>query len=200
MAIIDQMMARHYFGSTNPLGRHVTFDGDDKPYEIVGVVGDAMYGDMRETPRTIYFHAFQNWRGWSQFALRTSTDPAAVAPEVRRTVRELLKTIAIVRVSTLEEQIDASMVPERLIAAVSGFFGVMGSVLAAIGLYGLLAFTVKRRINEIGVLMALGATRGAVVRMVLGDALGMAGAGLAMVCPSRFGVKAWPQLWSRTSR
>jgi ABC-type antimicrobial peptide transport system permease subunit len=106
-----------------------------------------------------------------------------VIPAVRRTVGESLKTVPVLRVTTLSDQVDASIVPERLIALLSGMFGALGSVLAAIGLYGLLAYTVARRVNEIGIRMALGATRSDVTRMVLGDALGMVCAGLAIGAP-----------------
>ena len=94
------------------------------------------------------------------------------------------------QVTTLEEQVDASIVPERLIATLSGVSGALGALLAAVGLYGLLAYTVTRRTGEIGVRMALGTTRGDIVRMVLGDATGMAGAGLAAGVPVA--------LWGRT--
>ena len=98
-------------------------------------------------------------------------------------VSEVLKTVPVARVTTLAEQVDASIVPERLIATLSGLFGALGSVLTAVGIYGLLAYTVARRINEIGIRMALGATRSDVIRMVLGDALGMVCAGLAIGAP-----------------
>jgi len=184
VAIVNQTMARYYFAGGSPIGKHFTFDGEDRPYEIVGMVGDAKYYEMREaTPRTIYFNAFQEGRPASSFVLRTSIEPQAVAGAVRRTVRGLLKTVPVVKVTTLSEQVDATIVPERLIATLSGLAGALGALLAAIGLYGLLAYTVARRINEIGVRMALGATRGDVLRMVLGDALAMAGAGLATGVP-----------------
>jgi predicted permease len=187
VAIVNQTMARYYFAHGNPLGKHFTFDGDDRPYEIVGMVGDAKYYEMREaTRRTIYFNAFQEGRPPSEFVLRTSLEPAAVAGAVRRTVRDLLKTVPVVKVTTLSDQVDASIVPERLVATLSGLFGALGSVLAAIGLYGLLAYTVARRIHEIGIRMALGATPGDVTRMVLLDALGMVAAGLAMGAPLAF--------------
>jgi putative ABC transport system permease protein len=199
VAIINQLMARYYFHDRSPLGMHVSFDhngdGDDRSYEIVGVAGDAKYQEIREkTWRTIYLDAFQADRVGSQFCLRTSASPTAVIPAVRRTVRELLKTVPVLRVTTLADQVDASIVPERLIALLSGMFGALGSVLAAIGLYGLLAYTVARRVNEIGIRMALGATRGDVTRMVLGDALGMVCAGLAIGAPVAYRANASPRI------
>jgi len=181
VAIVNRTMARFCFGSGNPIGRYVTFDGGTMPYEIVGVVGDAKYYEIREAAlRTIYLDTFQFARPESAFALRTSVEPQAVAAAVRRTVRELLKDVPMVRATTLAGQVDATIVPERLIATLSGVFGALGSLLAAIGIYGLLAYTVARRTSEIGIRMALGATRGAVSRMVLGEALGMSSAGLGI--------------------
>jgi putative ABC transport system permease protein len=142
---------------------------------------------MREaTYRTIYLNTFQEPSVDSRFALRTSIDPEVVTPDVRRTVRELLKTVSVKSVTTLTDQVDASIVPERLIATLSLWFGALGALLAAIGLYGLLAYTVARRINEIGIRMALGATRSDATRMVLGDALGMVCMGLAVGAPIAF--------------
>lgn len=184
VAILNEAMARYYFGGNNPIGRYVTFDDDAKPYEIVGVAGDAKYYEIREPAlRTIYLNTFQFPRPESTFALRTSVDPQAVAPAARRTVRELLKDVPVVRVTTLVDQVNATIIPERLIAMLSGFFGALGSLLAAIGMYGLLAYTVTRRINEIGIRMALGATQAAISRMVLGEALGMTCGGLLIGVP-----------------
>ena len=184
VTIINHLMARYYFGDASPVGRRITLDGDEKPYEVVGVVGDAKYLDIRETPaRTMYFNTFQERWLASQFALRTRVDPAAVTGEVRRAVREVLKSVPVTRVITLADQVDASIVPERLIATLSGLFGALGSLLAAIGLSGLLAYTVAQRTNEIGIRMALGATRGAMSRMVLLDALQMSFWGLMIGMP-----------------
>jgi putative ABC transport system permease protein len=181
VAIVNQAMARYYFAGANPLGKHFTFDGDTQVYEIVGMAGDAKYYEIREDAwRTIYLNTFQFPQPASGFALRTSIDPEAVAPMVRRTVRDMLKTVAVLRISTLTDQVDASIVPERLIATLSGLFGALGSLLVAIGIYGLLAYTVARRIHEIGIRMALGATRRTVSRMVLGEALAMCCGGLGI--------------------
>jgi len=184
VAIVNQTLVRYFFGNGNPIGRHITFDGDDQPFEIVGVVGNMKSTDTREPAlRFVYFNMFQSGRNFSHFALRTAVDPAAVAGEVRHMVRSSLQTVPVVDVKTLAEQVDASIVPERLMAMLSGLFGALGAVLAAIGLYGLLSYTVARRTNEIGIRMALGATESAMSRMVLGDALRMVCAGLAIGAP-----------------
>ncbi|HKE84694.1 MAG TPA: ABC transporter permease [Vicinamibacterales bacterium] len=185
VAIVNQSFARHYFGSSNPIGRHFSFDGQDRSYEIVGVVGDAKYLDLYETPpRTIYLNVFQEGRGSaSHFALRTDVAPTAVVANVRRAVNEVVPDVNVGRVTTLTDQLDASIVVERLIALLSTAFGVVGAVLAAIGLYGLLAYTVSRRTTEIGVRMALGATRSEITSMVVKSALGLVIAGLLIGAP-----------------
>jgi ABC-type antimicrobial peptide transport system permease subunit len=118
----------------------------------------------------------------NSFALRTNGDPATIADAVRRTAAAVLKNVPI-EITTMDAKMDASIIPERLIATLSGLFGALGSLLAAIGVYGLLAYTVARRINEIGIRMALGATRQNVVRMVVGDALRMVCAGVIVGVP-----------------
>jgi len=184
VAIVNQAMVRHYFGDGDPLGKHVKFDGDPKPYEIVGVVGDAKYIDPRETPgRIIYFNAFQEGRLFSRFSMRTRGAPAAVAGDFRRIATGVLKNAAVERITTLEDQVDANLVPERLIVTLSGLFGALGALLAAIGTYGLLAYSVARRSNEIGIRMALGATRRGIARMVLGESLGTTCTGLVIGAP-----------------
>ena len=184
MTIINRAMARYYFGSADAVGKHITLAGDNKPYEIVGVAGDARYLDIRENPaRTMYLNMFQEGRLFSQFELRTMVDPASVTREVRRAVSEVLKTVPVARLMTLADQVDASIVPERLMATLSALFGALGSLLAAIGLYGLLAYTVAQRTNEIGIRVALGATRSDMARMVLTEALLMSSGGLVIGVP-----------------
>ena len=190
VAIINQTMARDYFGRNSPIGSYVTLDhvtsraNETPTYEIVGVVGDAKYNDLQQpTPRTIYLHAGQENRIVSQLTLRSSIDPDSVAGVVRQSVASVLKTVPVVRVRTMTDQIDASIVPERLTATLSTWFGALGALLAAVGLYGLLAYTVTRRTNEIGVRMALGASTGNVMRMVLAEALGIVVAGLVIGAP-----------------
>lgn len=183
--IVNQALARHYFADRDPVGRHVWLENERDPYEVVGVAGDAKYQDIRLVPPpTVYVFAPMS-RGSTQLSLRADHDPLAVAAEARRLVNEVLGPDSVRRVMTLADQVDAAIVPERLMALLAGFFGVIGALLAAIGLYGLLAFTVARRTKEIGIRMALGATRAAVMRMVLMDALGLVATGfVAGVVPA----------------
>jgi predicted permease len=185
VAIVNQAMARHYFGTGDPIGRRFTFDGQTRSYEIVGVVADAKYLNLYETPpRMVYLNVFQDGRGTSSdFALRTDVAPTAVVADVRRIVGLVVPNVSIRKVTTLSEQVDASIVVERLIALLSGAFGAVGALLAAIGVYGLLAYTVSRRTTEMGVRMALGATRGAITSMVLTNALSLVVAGLVIGAP-----------------
>ena len=135
--------------------------GSGIAFEIVGVVGDAKYATLHEPPpRTAYLNVFQDGRGrFSKFALRTSAPPIGIAGEVRRVVSEVLKTVTISRVATLSDQVDASLESEWLMARLSGTVGPAGAFLAALGIYGLMAFTMARRTGEIALRMALGATR-----------------------------------------
>ncbi|MEZ5289095.1 MAG: FtsX-like permease family protein [Vicinamibacterales bacterium] len=195
VAIVNQAMARHYFPDRSPIGGRVQLVGPsnsgvagapaDRVYEVVGVVADARYLDLRDPPPpTIYLNAFQVPRmSAHRFALRTAGRPGAVASEVRRIVREELPTIPIAEVTTMDAIVEASIVPERMVAGLSSAFGGLGALLAALGLYGLLAYMVARRTNEIGIRMSLGATRGDIARLVIGGAAGLLCAGAIVGVP-----------------
>ncbi len=197
VAIVNRAMARHYFGDRNPLGGRfqlvwpsnsgITAAPPDQVYEIVGVVADAKYMDLREPPpRTIYFNAFQEPRAFNRLALRTTGHPAAVATDVRRIVQEELKAPAVREMTTMDALVDTWLVQERVIALLSSVFAGLSALLAALGLYGLLAYTVTRRTNEIGIRMALGATTSNIARLVLRGALGLVCTGLVIGVPLAF--------------
>ncbi|HEX3702136.1 MAG TPA: ABC transporter permease [Vicinamibacterales bacterium] len=191
VAIVNQAMARYYFGASSPLGRQFTFEGQARPLEIIGVVGDAKYNDVHDTPpRTVYTNAFQGGNRWT-FVLRTGMPPMSVVPHLRSVIHDTLPNVAIGRITTLAEQVDASILPERLIAMLSALFGVLAAMLVAIGLYGLLAYTVTRRTNEIGVRIAIGATGRDVIQMVLTSALGLVSAGLIVGVPAALWAKSY---------
>jgi predicted permease len=186
LVIVNQAMARQYFAGRDPIGQRLWFDTDRDPYEIVGLAGDAKYSDVRvAAPPTVYIYT-PVFSGSVDVSLRTVVAPAAIAGDARRVLADVFGAGAVRRVTTLAEQVDASIVPERLMAMLSGFFGVVGALLAAIGLYGLLAYTVARRTNEIGIRMALGATRGDVIGMVLKAALSLVLAGVIVGVPAAF--------------
>lgn len=197
IAIINSTLARQYFGDRDPIGKRITLDhvtGAREPstYEIVGVSGDANYRDIRENERRgIFLPAFRDGRVTAgTFVLRTDIDPESVTGEARRIAGEIAPSIPVTSITTLTDQIEATIVTERLLATLSGFFAVLGALLAGIGIYGLLAYTVARRTNEIGIRMALGATRAGVVTMILQEALAIVGAGIAIGIPAA--------LWGRT--
>jgi predicted permease len=195
VAIVSQSMARYYFGDRSPIGQLFSFErqdnrgtAQDQPYQIVGVVGDTKYLNLQEPIwRMVYLNTFQEPRLLShQFSLRTNVRPETVAGEARRAVRDVLPTVAVAKVTTMTDQVDASMIPERLIAMLSVFFGGLGALLAGLGLYGLVAYTVARRTSEIGIRIALGATGRDVMWMVQGSALALVCAGLALGIPLAF--------------
>lgn len=178
VAIVNRTFARYYFADRNPIGKHVSLEHvtgvrEPRTYEIVGVAGDANYYEIREAAkRTIYLPAFHGgFVSAGTFLIATNIDPQGIAGDVSRTIRNMVPTIPVARITTVTDQIDASIVPERLIATLSGFFAALGAILAGIGLYGLLSYTVARRTNEIGIRVALGATAGDVTWLVLRDSL-----------------------------
>ena len=169
VAVINEALARRYFPSETPVGRRVRL-GRDSLLEIVGVVENAKYLSLREPDRpTIYVNALQKiTTGGLTLTVRSAPgtgDPAAV----RRQVQTVASTVPIGRPSILSADIDRSLVNERLMANLLGAFAVLALVLACAGLYGVLGYTVARRTNEIGLRLALGATRGEVLRSVLGQ-------------------------------
>ena len=180
--IINETVAHQYFAGREAIGRHVWLENERDPYEIVGIVGDAKYHEVRDpAPPTVYLFAPMSRE--STLSLRTSVHPTAIAADARRIVNAVFGSDSVRRVTTLAEQVDAAIVPERLMASLAGFFGGAGALLAAIGLYGLLAYTVTRRTREIGIRMALGATRVDVMGMVLRNALWLVVAGLVIGAP-----------------
>jgi predicted permease len=183
--IINETVAHQYFAGRDAIGRQVWLENERDPYEIVGIVGDAKYHEVRDpAPPTVYQFAAMSRE--ATLSLRTSVRPTAIAADARRIVDDVFGSGSVRHVTTLAEQVDAAIVPERLMASLAGFFGAVGALLAAIGLYGLLAYTVTRRTREIGIRMALGATRADVMGMVLRNALWLVAAGLLIGAPLAF--------------
>jgi predicted permease len=178
VAIVNEAMARQYFVGLNPMGARVTMR--DVTYEIVALVADSKYLSLRQTiPPTMYFHWIQQRDDrltaqsarMGQFAVRTAVSPLASAETVRAAIHEVAPSTAITKLWTLDDQVNASIVRDRLLSILSGFFAVVGLLLAALGLYGVMAYTVTRRTSEIGLRMALGASPRQIGRMVVQEAL-----------------------------
>lgn len=188
VAIVNQKFAEHFFPGQSPLGRHVAFGDHPKKLdiEIVGVTSDTLYEGPREgVHRQVflpYLHVVDYPAGITMY-VRTAMPAESMFTALRSKVRELDPELPIFRMKTLERQVDDRLSTERLIAMLSVGFGVLAALLAAIGLYGIVAFTVTRRTNEIGLRVALGASRGQVVWMVLRESLMLLAGGLAIGIP-----------------
>lgn len=189
VGIVNEAFARTYFNGENPMGRSVNVRQSkdlSAPMEIVGYVGDAAYRNLREpVPPTVYVPMAQ--RGNGAFLVRTSGDPRALAPTLRREVSRARSDFRVRTVETQNAFVQWHLVRERLLATLSLFFAVVTLVLAAVGLYGVLNYSVMRQRREIGIRMALGARPAHVLRrltidiggmLCLGSAAGLAG-GLA---------------------
>jgi len=189
VAVVNQTFARKYLREGNPIGQRFSFD-NAKPdeIEIIGLVKDAKYTAQRdEIPATMY-------RSWLQtpgatnvmtFEVRTAGDPKAFVPAIREAVRQVDPNLPLNNIKTQIEQADETLSLERLFAKLMSLFGLLAQQLASIGLYGVMAYSVSRRTHEIGIRMALGANRGAMLKMILkqgmaltliGVVLGLAGA------------------------
>ena len=193
VAIVNESYAKHYFGERSPIGRHIGFGinpGTKTPIEIIGVVKDAKYTGVRDAiPRQVYFAFMQgDYAGNAVMYVRTSNQPDAAFGAIRQLVRQLDTNIPIYNLRTLDHQIDQSLLNDRLTATLSTAFGVLATLLAVIGLYGVMAYTVARRTREIGVRMALGAVPGDVVWLVMREVLVLVGSGILLGLVAAWGL------------
>lgn len=191
-AIVNASLARRLFPSGNAIGRRIRLGTDPKlrALEIVGVVGDANYGNLRASHVPIVFRSWLQGGAYARYPIveiRTSVEPKALGDDVRRTVASLGREY-LLNLRTLDEQMSSSLARERVTAALSSFFAGLAVLMASIGLYGLLASAVARRTREIGVRMALGASRPAVLRMVVREGLVLTLLGVAVGVPCALGV------------
>jgi predicted permease len=185
VAIVNQKFAKRYFGDANPLGRHVGMGidpGTKTDIEIVGVAGDTKYENLREEiPEEMYVPAAQqNFANNETVYVRMAGDPTRAFNLLRTEVRAVDTDTPMYDMRTLADAMETSLLTERLLASLSSVFGSLATLLAALGLYGVMAFMVARRTREIGIRMALGAGQNAVLWMVLRETLTLAGIGVAI--------------------
>jgi predicted permease len=182
VAVINEKLAQHIFGKENPLGRVLRFGRkDSEPMEIVGIVKNGKTSDPKEPTRQFVYGSYSQVKmGLMTFYARTEQNPLGIAQAVRDQVKRQDANLPIFNVKTLDMQIDESLFMDRLVAMLSAAFGTLATLLAAIGLYGVMAFMVVRRTREIGIRMALGADRRNVLGLVMREVLVLAGAGIAI--------------------
>jgi ABC-type antimicrobial peptide transport system permease subunit len=190
VAIVNESFARHFFGNKSAVGRHIgrgTGPGTKIDIEIVGVVADSLYEGPREGVRRQVF--IPNWGdGSTAFYVRVGLGAPAAFAAVKNAARRIDPSMPVYELKTLGGQLDETLLTERLIAMLSAGFGFLATLLATIGLYGVMAFVVARRTKEMGVRIALGAQSGAVLWLVMQEVLVLLAIGLAIGVPAAIGL------------
>ena len=190
--IVNQAFVQKYLGKENPLGKQFGESAGDANgpatpgYEIIGVVRDAKYNSLRRDIQAMMYTPQS--AGGASFEIRTAADPQAILPAIREVVAQVNTNLPLFDVKTESQQIDRLLFQERLVARLSGFFGVLALVLACVGLYGLLSYEVSRRTREIGIRLALGAQPGSVLQLVLRQGIVLAVVGAAVGIGGALGV------------
>lgn len=181
VAVINEALAKKRFPNTDPVGKRFK-TGDDKPVwvQIVGVCADTYYANLRDPAPPQFFMPYvqQPDIGRMTYAIRTQLSPAELVPALRRVVQQTDRDLPLIDVRTQQEQIDATMQTERMFAALTAGFGVLALALACVGIYGIMAYSVANRRNEIGIRLALGAQPGQVRGMILRESTWVAVAGI----------------------
>ena len=179
----NEAMALYFFGASNPIGRKIGTNDDPKAQpdiEIIGVVKDAKYVHLQEAPRRHFFTPMAQQPRLFDMTLhaRTAGDPGKLTELVRTEVKELDANLPLYGTTTLEIQTEESLTQERVVTWLSSAFGLLATLLASVGLYGVVAFAVARRTREIGIRMAMGAQRGDILGTVLQHMFIVVGAGI----------------------
>ena len=183
VAIVNQTFQQKFFPNDEVLGKHITLNYNDRDVEIVGVVADTKYQRQREPNQPLLYTPWQQEPtdiGEMHFALRTTRNPLTLAGEVREVVRELDSNLPVTKISTQSARAQATLGQERLYARLLTFFGVVALLLGAIGLFGVLAYSVSQRTKEIGIRMAFGAKVVQVIRLVVWQGMKLVLLGLAV--------------------
>jgi predicted permease len=188
VVIVNETLARRAFGNEIPIGRRLAFVRSSlPPLEIVGVVGDARAAPREPAGLRLYYPAGQNLRRLARslgLVVRVAGDAASMTATVRRELRRIEPTLPVVQVATIDDQVDAVLFQDRLIADVAIVFGGLGLVLACLGVYSVMSFAVAQRTREIGIRMALGLDQQGVLAMTTRESLVLALAGVGVGAPA----------------
>jgi predicted permease len=172
VAAVSETAARRYWPGENPIGKEIITPRNERVYRIVGVVQDAKAWTIGEEYRPyIYFARAQNPTSSIMMVARGGVPEAQIVGEMRRLVREVDPRLVIMDSKTMTEHLSVMLFAPRMAALLLGVFGILALVLASTGLYGVVAFTVSRRVREVGIRMSLGADSGSVIKMVLKGAM-----------------------------
>ena len=203
VAVVNQTFANTFFPNDTPVGRRFTFD-PTKPdqIEIIGIAKDAKYTRQRdEVPPTVYTSYLQE-RSMNNavFEVRTTGEPTAVLASIRQAVREVEPNLPINNVKTQTEQADETLRMERLFAKLLTMFGLLAQQLAAIGLFGVMAYAVSQRTHEIGIRMALGANRSDVLKMIVKQGMTLALLGVVLGLVGAYVLTRYLESWMNLSK
>jgi predicted permease len=193
VAVVNQTFVDRYLPNQNPLGRHFSLGAPFKApgAEIIGVVADSKYFDLREQAQPMaFFSIWQRPEAGIEIILRTAAAPG-MAVEARQVLQQASSNLPILGISTLNAQIEESLDQQKLLTALCSIFGLLALILASVGIYGTLAYSVAGRTTEIGIRMAIGAQKHQVVWMVLRDSLVVIALGLVVGLPLALGTTRW---------
>ena len=183
VAVVNQAAARRFWQGSNPIGRRILFTGAPTPVTVVGVTGDVRQSDLATAPRSeVFLSALQPGPDWNGFALvvQASGDPMSLVPDVRGALRAVNPDVAISRIATVEEVVAGRLAQPRIYTMLLGVFAVVALSLAAVGLYGVIAYSVTQRTRELGIRLALGSTPAALAGSVLRDGTTLTAVGVAI--------------------
>jgi len=198
VGVINETFARKYFSKSNPIGQRVVVRDSSGYFDfvIVGVAADSKHGSVRERPFSRFYAPYFNPKGdaWptrATFVVRTFGDPAGVSSSIRAAVKDVAANLPPVTTVTMDQQLEDSLATDRMVTELSGAFGALAVILVCIGLYGIMAYAVSGRVNEIGIRMALGAQRRNVLWMILRESLLLVFIGIAVGLPAVYGAGKW---------